>query len=125
MRRTLLAMATLTALISTPSLATPTTPTPARPVTAVRPVCRPLPEDAPVRLRFVAAPVDEVLGFFACVTGARFVTREDLAGRRLDLAADGPVPLADAWSGLLRALHRAGLEIVVKQDEVLVRRIEV
>lgn len=125
MRRTLLAMATLSALISAPTLATPTAPTPARPASAVRPACRPLPGDAPVRLRFVDAPVDEVLGFFACVTGARFVTREDLGGRRLDLAADGPVPLTDAWSGLLRALHRAGLEVVVGDYAVLVRRIEV
>ncbi|PKN53995.1 MAG: hypothetical protein CVU56_28905 [Deltaproteobacteria bacterium HGW-Deltaproteobacteria-14] len=122
MLRTLLAIATLTALISAPALAAPT---PSRPVTGVRPACRPLPGDAPVRLRFVAAPIDEVLGFFACVTGARFVTREDLAGRRVDLAADGPVTLTDAWSGLLKALQRAGLEVVVDGDDVLVRRIEV
>lgn len=123
MRRALLAFLALT-LMGSPALAVSRGPVPGRPV-VTRPACRPLDGDAPVRLRFVDAPVHEVLGFFACVTGARFVTHEDLRGRSLDLAADGPVRLADAWSRLLDALTRAGLELVVDGDQVLVQRIQV
>ena len=125
MRRIALAIACFALTASAPAFAAPTAPTPARPVTSVRPACRPLPAEAPVRLHFVDAPVDEVLGFFACLTGAQFVTHEDLSSRHVELVADGPVPLSQAWSALLKALHHAGLEVVVDGDQVLVLRIVV
>jgi|GEM_PF-2876943 len=134
MRRILLALVALTTM-GTPAFAVPgrapsrsfapSRPTlPARPI-VTRPACRPLEGDAPVRLRFVDAPLHEVLGFFACVTGARFVTHEDLSGRTVDLSYEGPIPLADAWMGLLKALTQTGLEVIVEPGRVVVQRIQV